>query len=91
MPADFTPFFASVQSRLGAANRPTSGGTTPPFAPVHSSDSAAVPGAAKSALPLAGVSSHRPVTIETKRDGDRISQIRVQCRCGEVIEIDCEY
>jgi hypothetical protein len=29
--------------------------------------------------------------VELKRDGERITQIRVQCRCGELIEIDCEY
>jgi hypothetical protein len=34
---------------------------------------------------------HRQVNIEIKRDGERISQIRIQGRCGELIELDCEY
>jgi hypothetical protein len=25
------------------------------------------------------------------RDGDRITSVRVQCGCGEVIELQCEY
>ena len=29
--------------------------------------------------------------VELKRDGDRITQIRVHCRCGEVVELACEY
>jgi len=31
------------------------------------------------------------VKVELKREGGRISQIRLHCRCGEVIEVDCEY
>jgi hypothetical protein len=30
-------------------------------------------------------------TVTLKRDGDRVTHIRVQCLCGEVIEIACEY
>ena len=31
------------------------------------------------------------VKVQLKRDGERISQIRIECRCGEVIELDCTY
>jgi hypothetical protein len=30
-------------------------------------------------------------TVSTTRDGDRISHIKIQCSCGEVIELDCKY
>jgi hypothetical protein len=33
----------------------------------------------------------RDARVEVKRSGDRITQIHVICKCGEVIEIDCEY
>jgi hypothetical protein len=29
------------------------------------------------------------VTVE--RDGDRVTSIRVQCGCGDTIELDCLY
>jgi hypothetical protein len=34
---------------------------------------------------------HAAVNIELKRDGDHVSQIRIHCRCGELIEIECDY
>jgi hypothetical protein len=34
---------------------------------------------------------HGDVKVELKREGDRVSQIRIQCRCGELIELACEY
>jgi hypothetical protein len=41
----------------------------------------AVPSRAQAAKP----------TIFIQREGDRVTQIRVQCVCGEVIELDCVY
>lgn len=29
--------------------------------------------------------------VDLKRDGERITEIRIQCRCGELIELTCEY
>jgi hypothetical protein len=29
--------------------------------------------------------------ITCQRDGDRITQIRIQCACGQVIELACDY
>jgi hypothetical protein len=29
--------------------------------------------------------------ITCQRDGDRITQIRIQCTCGQVIELTCDY
>ena len=33
----------------------------------------------------------REIKVELKREGERITQIRIHCRCGEVIELDCQY
>ncbi len=30
-------------------------------------------------------------SVSLKRDGDKITHIRVQCGCGEVIELACVY
>ena len=29
--------------------------------------------------------------VTLRREGDRVTGIRVQCACGEVIELDCVY
>jgi hypothetical protein len=29
--------------------------------------------------------------ITLKKEGDRITQIRVQCVCGQIIELACDY
>jgi hypothetical protein len=83
MAAEFTPLFPALK-----ANQPT-GGTAflykNQFAPAGTTASETSKTAAVSPH------AHRAASIDIKRDGERISQIRVQCRCGEVIEIECEY
>ncbi len=32
----------------------------------------------------------KPV-VTLKKDGDRVTHIRIQCGCGEVIELECAY
>ena len=32
-----------------------------------------------------------PPQVTLQRDGERVTQIRIQCGCGQVIELDCEY
>jgi hypothetical protein len=77
MSAEFVPFLQSINSRL-AAKAPAA-----EFSPLPEgqSPSAANPAPAR----------HAEVKVELKRDGDRISQIRIYCRCGEMIELDCDY
>lgn len=29
--------------------------------------------------------------IILQRDGDRVTQIRIQCGCGQIIELGCQY
>ena len=85
MAAEFTPFTQVLKARLPsvAAGHQTAHFTPVAPAPQRSGDTAIF----ASAKPQ----PHAAANIELKRDGERISQIRVQCRCGEVIEIDCEY
>jgi hypothetical protein len=46
--------------------------------------------------PLGGVGQHpadaegRP-QVTVRRDGQRVSAIHIQCRCGQVIELACVY
>ena len=77
MSADFVPFLQAINSRI-AANAPAAD-----FSPLPESHAqpAAKPAPAR----------HGEVKVELKRDGDRISQIRIYCRCGELIELNCDY
>ncbi len=47
---------------------------------------AAAPGCAHDASNPVG----KPV-VTLQRDGDRVTHIRVQCACGQVIELECAY
>jgi len=76
MPSDFVPFLPAIRTRLASASPASE------FSPALS----AGPPETK---PLAAHSGE--VKVELKRDGDRVSQIRIHCRCGEVIELDCSY
>ena len=76
MAADFVPLFASIPNR----DNP---GRVQPTAP------ATTRGNGSNGHP--GCGSAGEVKVELKREGERITQIRVQCRCGEVIELECEY
>lgn len=67
--------------RVKAASAATS--TAVPFQPASPVVSASHPPSAHSHQGGAQVS--------LVRDGDRITSIRVQCACGEVIELQCQY
>ena len=85
MPGDFIPLFAGAKTAVRASASQT-------FSPVVSSSTTGTsPTAFVKATHAAAGQAHREVNIEIKRDGERISQIRIQCRCGELIELDCEY
>jgi hypothetical protein len=85
MAGDFIPLFPGAKTSVR-------GGASQTFSPVvSSSPPGPSPTAFVNAPHAAAGQAHREVNIEIKRDGERISQIRIQCRCGELIELDCEY
>ncbi len=47
------------------------------------------PGARSSESPCAGAGAEPTMTLQ--RDGDRITSVRIQCACGQVIELACVY
>ena len=58
-------------------------GAAVPFQPLG-----ALPGAT---LPVAHLKHSGQPQISLVRDGERITSVRVQCACGEVIELQCVY
>ncbi len=91
---DFVPFEPAVSipnpdagPRLKVLTK-TGGGDTPTdFNPLNTASAASptTPGHATH-----GAGGGTPV-ITLQRDGDRISLIRVECCCGQVIELNCTY
>ena len=91
MPSAFVPFLS------GAGKSATSGA---PVAAPRNGDSAAMSGAFAAIVPnanLAGPGCAHPgnsgakPSVTLQKDGDRVTHIRVQCGCGEVIELECSY
>ena len=81
MSADFIPFLQTLNSRLSSGQSS--------FAPLPQGTAPSTSGPT-----AAPAHTHRPageVKVELKRDGDRITQIRIHCRCGELIELNCDY
>ncbi len=85
MSADFVPFLQSIKSRVASAP-----GQNAAFSPLPQGDAASLSPTVPPALPHTHVPDDQ-VKVELKREGDRITQIRIQCRCGELIELDCDY
>jgi hypothetical protein len=54
-------------------------------------------GAGAGVHPTSPLAAHPPRTpaaapaITLERDGDRVTAIRIECSCGQVIEVSCSY
>jgi hypothetical protein len=93
MAANFAPF---VPARTGAQSAPAS--AAKPFNPITAQSLAVQPagtpaGAGVSSVHACGSASANAAVpaVTLQRDGDRITHIRVQCGCGQVIELECSY
>lgn len=78
---------AFVPLTLGVSASPAAGGFQPWCGASHTTST---PTPASAQAPEAA----RPPTppkLTFQRDGDRITGIRIECGCGEVINLDCEY
>ncbi|MBP9901004.1 MAG: hypothetical protein V9H26_25995 [Verrucomicrobiota bacterium] len=71
-----------------AEGRPPAGNA---FIPVVASSAAPLAKASPNAgpAPLAMACSDPLVTLQ--KDGDRVTHIRIQCACGQVVELACAY
>jgi hypothetical protein len=54
----------------------------PAFAPLT------IPGASHA---HAGISTPGKPVVTLQRDGDRVTAIRIECICGQIIELSCSY
>ena len=93
MSENFTPLVpsSSIPKNSTSSEFPRPGGsfgsTDEPFSPLSAS---LADRAAGNHRHLSAGADAKP-TVTLQRDGDRVTQIRIQCVCGQVIELDCLY
>jgi hypothetical protein len=85
MPDVFTPLTPAALTAGGAPSAISSAGAFKPLPPAASA--AAV---ATSATAAPGNCAAKPA-ITLQRKGNVVTSIRVQCSCGQVLDINCQY
>jgi hypothetical protein len=76
MSGEFVPFLPSIKAQVVTSPVSTEGNFSPIQSPTRTPEVC---------------HPEAELKVELKREGDRITQIKIQCRCGETIELDCEY
>jgi hypothetical protein len=97
MPSAFVPFLpvagkanASAASRAGLnTDSARAAGAFSAMVPNTSSGAVNPSNLSPCAHPDNGNATQPTVTLQ--KDGDRVTHIRIQCSCGEVIELECAY
>jgi hypothetical protein len=90
MPDSFVPLFPAPSpsaARLAGSTETVK----KPFQPFHGKTAAALPSSADSSPPPPANSNHDQPQLTVEREGERITHIHVQCRCGERIDLECSY
>jgi hypothetical protein len=91
MPETFTPLSPAMFSRDGSLSLPSAPASSSPRLSALSSASApAEISAASVPAPSPANCSGKPV-VTLQRNGDVVTAIKVQCTCGQVIELNCQY
>jgi hypothetical protein len=85
MPSPFVPF---LKPRAATAATPAVVATD--SAAASAAFTALSAGAAPAACAHAPTPGEQPV-VTLEKDGDRVTHVRIQCTCGQVIELDCAY
>jgi hypothetical protein len=87
MPDVFTPLTPATLVSGGAPSAISSAGS---FKPLPAPASASAAAAATSANAAPGNCAAKP-TVTLQRKGNVVTSIRVQCACGQVLDINCQY
>jgi hypothetical protein len=82
----FTPLTPASLASRGASSAASLAGSFKPLASPASASAAAV--ASASAAP--GNCAAKP-TVTLQRKDNVVTSIRVQCACGQVLDINCQY
>jgi hypothetical protein len=87
MTGDFSPLLA--KRALGA----DSGSFRVKVVPAPAANGSFVPHPTPSpaASGLGGGHPETPPTVTVRKEGDRVAGIRIECSCGQVIELACQY
>ena len=87
---DFIPF-EPVGPRGASESSPRLKVMPKPGAPEDSAVFATIQTGPKSAHAAHSPSASITPTVTLQREGDRITVVRVECACGQVIELNCSY
>lgn len=90
MPSQFVPFLKSGPPVAGApvATTTDNAEASAAFVALGNSASAAT---VRSPCTHASAGPAAQPTVTLQKDGDRVTHIRVQCTCGQVVELECAY
>lgn len=93
MALTFVPFTPQAQHKAVSETSSASSTEAVPFSAFTSSQppSVAAPRAEAPASAPVATPCHAEPQITLERDQDRITQIRINCPCGQVIQIACGY
>jgi len=90
MSPPFLPLFSQGLSKAAAGPPTQAAGQFSPTL-VRTEDSLTAPAIAAVQRGEPAQDSNCRPTVTLERDGDNVRQIRIQCTCGDVIELDCAY
>ena len=89
--ARFVPLFPVASPVPPGSPTPAAPAAGVRVAPAAANPAGFHPLTAPSAAPAkAGCDAAKP-TVTLQREGERITRIRIQCVCGQVIDLACEY
>lgn len=91
MPETFTPLSTAMFSRNGSLSLPSAPATGSAAASAIASASAPAEISAASASITAPANCSGKPVVTLQRNGDVVTAIKVQCTCGQVIELNCQY
>ncbi|MBX3747516.1 MAG: hypothetical protein KF833_19575 [Verrucomicrobiae bacterium] len=95
MPADFVPLAVPAHRAADPGGfrvrvlPPPGDSPAPAFAPLHCHPPAAA--AAETAAPASTPAPVTPPQVTLRRDGDRVTGVRVVCGCGQVLDLELVY
>jgi hypothetical protein len=88
MTSKFVPLLPTAPASAGPGRAVDSAAVSAAFVALASSP--APSSGAQNCAHAPTQSSARPV-VTLQRDGDRVTHVRIDCACGQVIELACEY
>jgi hypothetical protein len=86
MDETFTPLFSAIPGGFNSISGPASSPSSRPTRNAVGEKSSAAPSPPQHAC----VKAATPL-VTFRKEGDRVTQIHIECPCGQIVVLDCEY